>query len=369
MRAAFAVLLGVVLCAPANAGEGPAAAPATELGKLAASMKPGEWKELKTQGYSQGLVWAKYQGELAKYNQGADSIFNYSNSAAWDSKTRQFLFVGLGHYAALKFISYSADTNKWTLMPAPPWADPRVTKTTWPRSHAYCKNDVDEASRWLLFASGTSEIKRYHVEEGKWLDPIQVKRGMPTFKDANSGIRVFPELGGIVRFWHGRIDLYSPEKKQWKPLGDYPGVGMHGLAEYSARAKVMVFGGGDVGKDPPRLYRLDAEGKVTRLKAPPVPVIHVQGTVFVADPATGQFIAGEFRGRGPRTMYALDARKDEWKKLPATLPQARFMVATSVPDYGVVMLCTCSPANVWVYKHRSPWLEQDAPKEADEKED
>lgn len=356
MRRLSAAIVGLMACASAKAAQPSTVEPVTELGKAAAAMKPGEWREFQTKGYSQQLVWAHYQGEMAKFNTGADSIFNYCNSMAWDPKTRKVFFVGLGHYAALKFITYSADTNEWTLMPVPPWADPqKLEGGRWPLGHAYCKNDVDPARRWFLFGYATNKIYRYDIEKSEWIDPIPVGPGMPTFKDANSGIRVFPELGGIVRFWHGRIDLYEPDKKAWRLLGDHPGVGMHGLAAYSAKAKVLVFGGGDV-KDPP-LYRLDATGQTTRLKPLPFPEMHVQGTIFTADPVTGQFLAGEFRGTGPRTMYALDAIRDEWKQLPAALPDGKWLVATAVPDYGVTMVCTASPAKVWLYKHLSPWTE------------
>jgi hypothetical protein len=174
---------------------------------------------------------------------------------------------------------------------------------------------------------------------------------MPTFKDANNAIRVFPELGGVARFWKGTGHLYQPKSGQWTPLCNVQGVEMHCLAEYSPKAKLIVFGGGDVKEGPPPLYRLDAKGQVTRLKALPFPQMHVQGTIFVADPVSGEFLAGEFRGDGPRTMYALDGVKDQWQKLPTTLPAGSFMIAARVPNYGVIMLCTANPAKVWLYKH------------------
>jgi hypothetical protein len=350
-------MLGLLLLggAEAEAGGGAPTVPIrheTELGKLAASMQPGEWQELETAGYSRQLVTASYQGEMAEYNHGRDSIFNYTNSAAWDPKAKKLFFVGLGHYAALKFISYSAETNEWTLMPVPHWADPRKPeKSHWPRGHAYSNNALDVANRWFLFGFQRRQIYRYDLEKSKWIEPIALQKGMPTYKDANAGIRSFPELGGIIRFWRGRLDLYSPDANLWKSLGDHPGIGMHGLAAYSAKQKVMVFGGGSVKDGPPVLYRLDAEGKVTRLKEPPLPILQVQSTIFTADPVTGEILAGAYRGKAPRTMYALDAMKDEWRKLPVTLPEGKFIIAAAVPNYGVTMFCTDRPAKVWIYKH------------------
>lgn len=352
---ARAVLAAVFAGGLASAAGGQVASDSTAIGTLARAMKPGEWRQLETSGYSPQLVSARYTGEMAKYNQGRDSIFNYSDAAAWDSKTRRLFFVGLGHYAALKFISYAAETNAWTLLPVPPWADPRKRpEGHWPRGHAYSKNTVDPITHRLLFGYGTTTIHQYDIDAERWLEPIRVEKGMPTFKDANNGIRAFPELGGIVRFWKGRLHLYSWREQTWRELCDVPGVGMHCVGEYVPKARVMVFGGGDVGDKPPALYRLDAEGRVTRLKEPRLSVIHVQGTLFVAEPVTGQILAGQFRGQEPRTLYALDPLRDEWQRLDVSLPPGRHMVAAGIPNYGVTMVCTATPAAVWLYKHKSP---------------
>src|SRR5215470_15658200 len=82
----------------------------TELAKLAAGMKPGTWAELKTTGYSSDLL--KVQNH---------HILEYSDTAVWDAKSQQVLFVGQGHYSAVKFITYAAASNSWKLMPTPDW--------------------------------------------------------------------------------------------------------------------------------------------------------------------------------------------------------------------------------------------------------
>src|SRR5262245_56946278 len=85
-----------------------AADSSTELDKLARSMKPGTWAELKTEGYSTELL--KVQNH---------HILEYTDTAVWDSQSQQVLFVGQGHYSAVKFIAYFSASNSWKLMPTP----------------------------------------------------------------------------------------------------------------------------------------------------------------------------------------------------------------------------------------------------------
>jgi hypothetical protein len=333
----------------------------TVLGQVAASMKPGELRELETTGYTSELVFALYGNELDELGNGTnkDQIYNCSNKGAWDSKSRQFFFLGIGSYSGLKFIRYSEDDNTWTLMPVPPWADPRVTQEDWPRGHAYSKNAVDVDSRLFLFFGLTKEIKRYHIDQETWLAPVPVAPGMNTLKDANSGGTVFPELGGWVRFWLGEVHLYSPDKESWSELGNKDGVAMHALIEYSPEAKVAVYGGG---KEPPTLYAIDAAGAFSEIAKPPAGLPHIGATsqILVPDPATGQLIVGNIQSNktgetGDPHLHALDVQRNEWKQLAVKMPTSRYLVAAAVPGHDVIMLCGAVPAKVWLYKHESPW--------------
>jgi len=108
------------------------AAPETELGKLAARLKPGQIKRLTVKGYTRDVLKSWYEwdhDEKGARIYGAQKMFNvassWSHDAKWDPVTRQVFFIGIGHYAALKFLSYSDDTNTWTLEPVPTWCDPR----------------------------------------------------------------------------------------------------------------------------------------------------------------------------------------------------------------------------------------------------
>src|SRR5262249_55215441 len=80
----------------------------TELGKLAASLEPGSWGKLKTEGYTADLLRVQ-----------SHHILEYTDQAVWDPKSRQVLFVGQGHYSAVKFIAYAAESNRWKQLPTP----------------------------------------------------------------------------------------------------------------------------------------------------------------------------------------------------------------------------------------------------------
>src|SRR6185503_11043583 len=89
----------------------PAQEGATELGKLAASMAPGSWAELKTLKMVETLGSDGVSGAL----------FGYSEDGAWDPATRQFLYLGGDHNGIAEFVSHSADTNTWKRLPRPSW--------------------------------------------------------------------------------------------------------------------------------------------------------------------------------------------------------------------------------------------------------
>jgi hypothetical protein len=173
-----------------------AAQETTELGKLAAAMKPGTWAELKTQGYDADLL--KVQSH---------HILEYTDTAVWDPRSQQVLFVGQGHYSALKFITYSAKSNTWKLMPTPSWwkGDPQTGKG--PIGHAYNNNAID-AARGILYhhQSATPAVHQYDIAKETW-------SSLPELKDARTGhgtaIVYFPEMKGLVRVYSGTGQIQS----------------------------------------------------------------------------------------------------------------------------------------------------------------
>jgi len=337
----------------------------TALGRLAASLKPGEMKELKTKGYNGNLVnsWYPWDHKNGKRVYGAQRMFNimtdgWANDGKWDPKTRQVFYLGTGHYAALKFVSYSDDSNSWTLMPVPTWADPRNPKAVacgkergkrvWPRSHTYDCQFIDPESR-LFGIVWRPWIYTYNIDTRKW---SWVKSQSANAKNCDIAAEYFPEMKGLLFTGYGGNlvfrDLAAGKERR---LGR-AGTGAHGVMEYNPVHKVLVWGG--LG----RLWRLEAGGKPKKLKAPPGMIACVGKAKFMCDPVSGEFVVqtektenSKRTKKAPSKTYAYHPIKDEWKELP----DRRFPSGVAVPvsTYGVIMIC--SRNKVYVYKHKPVW--------------
>jgi hypothetical protein len=306
-------------------------ASATELGRLAGCMKPGTWAELKTKGYTSDLLQVQNH-----------HILEYTDTAVWDPRSGQVLFVGQGHYSAVKFIAYDEATNSWKLLPTPSWwkGDPKTGKG--PIGHAYNNNAIDPA-RGILYhhQSAMRLVHAYDVAEQKW-------RTLPEIKGAAIGhgtaLAWFPEMKGLVRVYGGTVHFYSPEKNAWSvlkaklPMGPY-----HNIAKYSAPRKVVILGAGNNSKT---LYQLDAEGRFTRLPDAPF-VIRISSTMVTVDPIRGDLLV--LNREDKSRFYTLDLDKKEWKRLPdAPIIDG---VAAPISTHGVNLVMSHRPLKVHLYKH------------------
>ena len=322
MRFFLTVLFCVALALDASAQD----AKDSELAKLAAGMKPGSWAELKTEGYTAALL--KVQNH---------HILEYTGAAAWDLASQQVLFVGQGHYSALRFISYSAKTNAWKLRDTPPWwkGDPLTGKG--PIGHAYYNNTIDPANGvFFLHQSATRLVHRYDVAKDSWTTLPEIAGA---YTGHGTAIAYFPEMKGLVRVLAGTVHFYSDEKKTWSVLKDKLPMGpYHNVAQYCAAKKLVVFGGGNKSKD---LYKLDAEGKITPLKAAPFEV-GINTTVVTSDPGSGDLLVLHKDDQ----FYSLDAAADGWKELgvkgmPFQMKGSSFdVVATPISNHGVTFFFT-----------------------------
>ena len=326
-----------------NAIEKSAEPAVSELGKLAAEMKPGTWAELKTTGYTAELLKAQNH-----------HILQYTSAATWEPKSRAMLFIGQGHYSALKFISYSLDANTWKLRPTPPWwkGDPATGKG--PIGHAYFNNTIDAAGgAFFHHQSDTRFVHRYDVSKDEWTT-------LPEIKDAATGhgtaITYFPERNGLLRVLGGQIHFYESKSNTWSrlnkerlPMGPY-----HNFAQYSPAHQVVIFGGGNGSKD---LYKLDATGKFTALKPAPVEV-GINTTAITVDPVSGDLLVLHKDGK----FFACNPTRDNWREIqtdgmPFAMKGSSFdVVATPVSTCGVVLFFTAQAKGlkVCLYKHATP---------------
>ena len=333
----------------------PPAEPASaisEMGKLAASMAPGTWAELKTK----NIV------ETIGSDGAGGALFGYSEGGAWDPATRQFLYVGGDHNGVAEFISYSADTNTWKRFPRPSWIP--STNNGSSTIHGYDHNAINPATGDFYHRQfGLNMVHKYRIATGTWsnLPPIATEDWLA----GATGVEYYPELGGLIVVngagGKGSVYLFSEKTQGWStlvsklPMGQY-----HNFAEYSPAHKVMIFGGGH--EDPGTLYKLDNAGKVTALKKPPIG-LGIGKSIVTVDPIGGDFLV--FGSNA--SFYAYDVIADSWKLQNGTVPffsptregpiwQTN---ATPVSTYGVTMFVKFyrgEPSRAWVYlyKHSSP---------------
>jgi hypothetical protein len=327
--ASLSLLLAVA--APRLHGAEPAPLAETELGKLAATMEPGAWAKLKTEGYTADLL--KVQNH---------HILEYTDQAVWDPKSRQVLFVGQGHYSAVKFIAYSAADNRWKLLPTPSWwsGDPATGKG--PIGHAYDNNAIDPARGILYFhQSATTKVHRYDIAKGEWSTLPELK-GAPT--GHGTALVHFPEMKGLVRVLAGSVHFLSEDKNAWSLLKDKVAMGpYHNIAKYSPATKSVIFGAGNGSKI---LYRLDGKGEITPLPEAPI-LIRISSTVVTVDPVKGDVLVLDMEKK--RKFHVLDIKKNSWQELPdAPLSSG---VAVPIPELGVNFYFSTRPEMVYLYKH------------------
>ena len=306
---------------------------ATELGKLAESMKPGTWVELKTEGYTPELL--KVQSH---------HILEYTDTAVWDPKSQQVLFVGQGHYSALKFIVYSAATNTWKEMPTPIWwkGDPKTGKG--PIGHAYNNNAIDPIKGILYHHQSASRlVHKYDIARNEWST-------LPEIKDAQVGhgtaLAYFPEMKGLIRVLGGTVHFFDEEKNAWSVLKSKVAMGpYHNIAKYNPVDQLVIFGAGNGSKV---LYRLDRRGNISPLKDAPF-IIRISSTVAGIDPVSGDLLVLSMEAKNQ--FHSLDLKKNEWKRLPdAPITEG---VAVPIKNHGVTLFFSSRPTKVYLYKHAS----------------
>ena len=328
-RFLFALLIATCLVPGMREAHG-ADAEASVVSKTAAEMKPGEWREVKCEGYTPELMRG-------------DDILAYSGRAAWDAVSRQAFFIGQVHLKGPPvFIAYSAKANAWRRMPTPKWAE----RLKW--FHAYENNAVDSA-RGVFYhhSSNSRRVHRYDVAKEEWttLPDLDGPTGHGT------ALEYFPERKGLVRVLGGKVWFWSEAKNAWGLLAEKLDMGpYHNFAAYSPKSKLVLFGGGN---DSRAIYRLDAGGKITAGKPAPVD-LGIGRSLQVADPVSGELLVLAKGG----TFHAYDPAKDAWRELPtrgSPFPKygGHSVSAVAMRDEGVVMFFSSRPQGMKavLYKH------------------
>ena len=336
------------------------AANATALGDLAAKMTPGSWAKLETIGFDSGKILyttGDYPGNIST----SSRIIDYVESAAWDPNTRQFFHMSAPHNNAWKFIIYKDDTNTWETGPLPAecmkYGRFAVDKTSC-GGHAFDLMTIDVSRGELIwrYATVSPRTFKYNIASKTWsLLPQVADKDLSSWTASYNkyGAMVyFPERNGIFSNVGKVMFFFHFDTGSWEKLpGVSPVGGYENFAEYNPVHKVIIFGGGNDGTNiHHELYKMDAIGKVTRLKDAPIPLRITGGpssvgTLVTVDPVSGKYLILT----SEKKLFEYDVIADSWKLMPTAAPITSNAVATPVNTYGVVMFVAAKA--VYIYKH------------------
>ena len=340
------VLAGLVLALPAWVHP-------TVLGDLAASMKAGEWRELKTNNINPTLG-----------NTGGASgvIIGYTDDIVWDPNTHGLYFIGSDHFHSTgyaRFVTYAETTNTWRELPRPIWFQP-LTETA---MHGYHHTTINPATGELYHRpmGAKRAVNRYSLTAATWRSGFSLPTSLlPNESDMACciGVSFFPELKGLVFVDGGgnqNIYEFSTATYKWSMLKSGVPMGAYqSTAEYNPIYKVVVGGGGNGSN---ALYKIDSLGTVTALKPAPFN-IGIEQTIFTVDPVSGDYLVFNNSGQ----FYTYNVQTDTWRLQAAAPPvftgsfgvPVHGTAATPVSTYGVVAFVTCESSDssrVIVYKH------------------
>ena len=325
----------------------------TELAKLAASMKPGTWAELKTE--MPGGLWSSpmVDGGRNKGGSGGLHIAGWTDDAHWDSRTGQFFYMGLRQ--TRRFIAYSEEKNAWRSIDLDPKSDNPCFRTRF--GHIYGSNGFDhERSRFYHRYNGFEDEKAGLKLAGgiSWFDTGTEKWTKLPPVPANStftgmAIEYFGAMDGLVILGKNAW-FFSNERQKWEDLGASPVDGYHSLVRHNPYRNEVLMAGGN--QQPNTVARLKKDGKIEKLKDFPTR-LSVQSDKITIDPATGRYLILGGNKDEPKKFYEFDSDRNEYRLLEAATAQypykgAAMPVCAFIPEHNVVMW---AEHKVFLYKH------------------
>ncbi|MBE7462200.1 MAG: hypothetical protein HS116_01790 [Planctomycetes bacterium] len=366
MRISMLTLCGLVLALSAHAFE-PAWLPGgeetkkavaarkgqSELSKLALSMQPGTWAELKTEVPPGTWSSPKVNGGRNDGGSGGLHIAGWTDDAHWDSRTGQFFFMGLRQ--TRRFIAYSEEKNAWRTVELDPTSDNPCFRSKF--GHIYSSNGFDhERSRFYHRYNGfESEKEGLKLEGGiSFFDALTEKWTKLPAIPANSGftgqsIEYFGAMDGLVILGK-KAFIFSNARQKWEDLGASPVDGYHSLFRHNPYRNELLMTGGN--NNLQVMARITKEGKIERLKDVPVELT-VRGDKITLDPATGNYLIFGFRDDAGAKCFEFDSNANEYRAVETAIAQWPFKssampVCAFIPEYGVSMW---ADGKVYLYKH------------------
>ena len=304
----------------------------TELSKLAESMEPGTWAELKTE-MIDGL-WQAPDPDGGPGRAGLH-IGTWSDDAHWCSRTGQFLFFGVRQTRS--FVAYSEEKNAWRAIEFFGKEHAPTLKQRF--GHQYSRNAFDP-QRGLYFTL----MRRYDVVNDTW-EPQIAGEGEET---GPMTIAYSPQLKGILAPSHDQrnpvMRFFCDEKREWSDLGPSPVHGWHGLARENPFRQEVLFISGTHSE---AVAIVDKDGNIRQMKDYPHS-IGIRNHIVTVDPQSGRYLIMDV----PRQeLYEFDPDANEYRLLDdfSKTPYPGQLLAAYIPEYGVSMWTGTS--RVFLYRH------------------
>ena len=307
----------------------------TELSKLAASMKPGTWAELKHE--MPKRIWNAPSPSKGLH------IGTWSDDGHWDSLTGQFVYFGVRQ--TRKLIAYSEEKNQWRDIPFT--GKPNAPEVVQKFGHQYSCNSLDPI-RSVYY----TYTWRYDIVKDTWskLPSCSKKMGSKsncwTYFTAMDGLfSIFQKPKG------GTLNWYGAKEKAWKNVGRVGVHGYHSIARHNPIREEVIFAGGNGSR---AVGILTKDGKFKQMKDFPLVVkkFTINGCTITIDPVSGRYL---FMVTGSK-FVEFDADKNEYRliddftKTPWPFYKYDGTVTAFIPEYGVSMWA--DKKKVHLYKHK-----------------
>ena len=301
----------------------------TELSRVAESMKPGTWAELKTDAPKR--LWSAPPPSKGL------NIATWSDDAHWDSRTGQFLFFGVRQ--TRKFIAYSEEKNAWRVIPFHEKSNAPGLKQKY--GHQYSNNSLDPVrSRYY------TTTWQYDIVKDSWARLPRPFRTMTYeyFTAMDALVSLERERGNLAYLVHGA--------QKWTKVKKLEVHGYHSLARHNPFRKEVLLAGGNNCK---AVVVLDKNGNVKQMKDFPLEgKLTVRSSIVTVDPLSGRYL---FMVPGKK-FVEFDSGKnqyrlaDDFTETAWPIKKGQTPVVAFIPEYGVTIWANDNKQSmICLYKH------------------
>jgi hypothetical protein len=275
------------------------------------------------------------------------SLLFYTDSGVWDPVNKKIAWVGgpgtcCANPAIYQRVSYDEASDTWSMASTPFSGS----------GHGYDGNALNTTTGDHYFAYWSD--KRVNVWNGSSWGKLP---DHPLSSSCCVGLAWFPELnngkGGLVYVGgSGRVAWYNGSS--WTSVSgatSAPWGGIEVFAQYNPVLKVVWMGGGGGGNYVN--YKMDVQGKLTRMKDAPV---NLKNNVSLksCDPVSGKFLVYDMNSE---QWWEYDMTADSWAQITDMTPKFSLgsgsLFHAPIPEYGVVAVfrLSSSAKYVYLYKH------------------